>query len=119
MPIAFVISNEEEEVVNELSAGKGGDTYPHMDGSLFKFTRKGVKRYMAALAKYVAEAEPVKRNAATRLLERLATWIGHNQVRAHDPQLDLFAGKAPESKQPVVDLEEMFAASSPVEASSE
>jgi hypothetical protein len=81
MPVAFVISTPEEEIVNAVSEGA---PKPHMDGSLFKFSGVDVKPFIERLTSHIRELDPRSEEyrSGMRLAERLATWLGENTVAA-------------------------------------
>lgn len=115
MTIAFVISNDEEEIVNHLAAGSD-EPYPSMDGSLFKFRRRDVKPFIARVLLYANALEPGDAMAqpAQRLLDRMGSWIGKNLAEAPDEQIDLFPTKAPAPLKPMPRLGSVVRSAKPV-----
>lgn len=79
MPVAFVITRTEEDIVNAVSEG---DPKPHMDGSLFKFRGEDVKEFIEKVGNFMVglDVKSDDYRAGLRLIERLGAWIGVRTV---------------------------------------
>lgn len=77
MPIAFVISRDEAQVVSQVVPA--GASSPSMNGCLFSFAPSELKPMIANLGAFISKAtNSDEANAAQRLSDRLATWYGKN-----------------------------------------
>lgn len=87
MPVAFVITQTEEDIVNAVSEG---DPKPHMNGNLFKFRGEDVKPFIDRVSDLMVGLEPRSEDyrAALRLIERLGAWIGIRTVEQRDESQD-------------------------------
>lgn len=83
MPVAFVISQPEEDIVNAISKGK---PKPHMDGSLLKFRGEDVREFIDDVVEYTSQFDTKSEEfrAGVRLTERLGGWVGERTVGARD-----------------------------------
>lgn len=81
MPVAFVISQPEEEIVNAVSQGA---PKPRMDGSLFKFRGEDVKEFIERVVQHTSQFDNKSEEfrAGVRLVERLGGWIGEHTAES-------------------------------------
>jgi hypothetical protein len=96
MPIAFVISRPEEEIVHAVMKGSQ-EPFPAMVGGLFKFRNADLPSFINAVQAHAKGLETASEGyrAAIHLTERLGTWMGQQIVAAKSDQPDLFEAPAP------------------------
>jgi hypothetical protein len=98
MPVAFVISSPEEQVVHAVLEGSQ-EPFPRLDGSLFRFRPADLPDFMKAVSAHAKSFQhgSEEYRASMRLVERLGTWLGRQIVENPTAQLDLFTPPAPEA----------------------